>query len=428
MYRVNVVVCRGLARARWGLGVAAALLSLAAQAGNGLNDVGYGSESAGMAGADLAIARDTTALNTNPAGLTQIQGQIVDVLLEPYAYLRTRHKDEAGNGSGPDNGAGAAMGGGYARRLGDSGVVIGIGSFFQGGAGFAYKDIQTGYGNRDDLSALFGSLKLAPGIAWQANEQLSLGAVVGIIYSSARQKNFFNTSTPDFQGARIDDLAGISTNFKLGLHYRPAPDWLIALAYTSEAPLKLENGEMRINNTALNGKVLRYRDVSIKGLAFASELGIGVRWRASPRMLWTAEVNWLSWSSSMQGTTLIARHPDDVAAPAERRLPSPLDWDDQYLFAAGGIWQWTPATEVIFGASYARQPIPRETLSPTMALLGETSLSAGIIHKFSERWRVLATGTWQPPIEVKYDSPLFDGRESERWEALGIYLTLSRRW
>lgn len=418
----------GLIQARWIWGAVAALLVTTAQAGNGLNDVGYGSESAGMAGADLAIARDTTALNTNPAGLTQIQGQVVDLLMEPYSFLRARHKDGIGNSSGPDNGEGVALGGGYARRLGDSGVVVGIGSFFQGGAGFAYKNINTPFGNRDDMSALFGSLKLAPGIAWEANEQLSVGAAVGIIYSSARQKQFFNTSTPTFSGARIDDLSGISTNIKLGLHYRPAPNWVIALAYTSEAPLKLENGEMQLNNTAINGRILRYRDVTIKGLAFAPEVGIGVRWQASPRMLWTAEVNWLSWSSSMQQTTLIARRPDDASAAAELILPTPLDWDDQYLVAAGGVWQWTPATEVVFGASYAKQPIPRETLSPTMALLGESSLSAGFVHKFSERWRFLATGTWQPPVEVKYDNPAFGGRTAERWEALGIYLTLSRRW
>ena len=39
-------------------------------ASNGLNLIGFGAESYIMGGADLAVARDTTAMNTNPAGLS----------------------------------------------------------------------------------------------------------------------------------------------------------------------------------------------------------------------------------------------------------------------------------------------------------------------------------------------------------------------
>src|SRR5690606_34061201 len=159
-------------------------------------------------------------------------------------------------------------------------------------------------GHRDDLSSLFGSLKIAPGVAWQASEQLSVGAALGINYSTARQKQFYETSTANWSGMRIDDLGGVSTNVKLGLQYRPSPDWVLALAYTSKAPLRLDDGEMRVNSTASSGQVVRYRDVSVKGLAFAAELGLGVRWRASERLSWTAEVNWLDWSSAMRRTTL----------------------------------------------------------------------------------------------------------------------------
>ena len=68
-----------------------------AHATNGINLIGFGAESTLMGGADIAVARDTSALNTNPAGLTQINGQVMDV----FAYmLRTTdlvHKDSNGN-------------------------------------------------------------------------------------------------------------------------------------------------------------------------------------------------------------------------------------------------------------------------------------------------------------------------------------------
>lgn len=47
--------------------VCACTVPLAAEATNGLNLIGFGPESVAMGGADTAVARDTTALNTNPS-------------------------------------------------------------------------------------------------------------------------------------------------------------------------------------------------------------------------------------------------------------------------------------------------------------------------------------------------------------------------
>ena len=52
--------------------------SLPATATNGINLIGFGAESTLMGGADTAVARDTSALNTNPASLAKIQGHMFD--------------------------------------------------------------------------------------------------------------------------------------------------------------------------------------------------------------------------------------------------------------------------------------------------------------------------------------------------------------
>ena len=54
------------------------LFASTSHATNGINLIGFGAESTLMAGADIAVARDTSALNTNPAGLTQIHHQRFD--------------------------------------------------------------------------------------------------------------------------------------------------------------------------------------------------------------------------------------------------------------------------------------------------------------------------------------------------------------
>ena len=49
-------------------------LPFTAVASNGLNLIGYGAESVAMGGADVAVAADTLALNTNPAGIARLGG------------------------------------------------------------------------------------------------------------------------------------------------------------------------------------------------------------------------------------------------------------------------------------------------------------------------------------------------------------------
>src|SRR3546814_8278488 len=88
----------------------------AALAGNGLNDIGYGAESAGMAGADLAVTGDPSALNINPAGLARIDNHAFNLGIEPFYFIDHHHRDQFGNDQKPANTFGALFSGGYADR------------------------------------------------------------------------------------------------------------------------------------------------------------------------------------------------------------------------------------------------------------------------------------------------------------------------
>src|SRR3546814_7492545 len=65
-------------------------------AGNGLNDIGYGAESAGMAGGDLAVTGDPSALNINHAGLARIDNHAVNLRVEPFYLIDNNHREQPG--------------------------------------------------------------------------------------------------------------------------------------------------------------------------------------------------------------------------------------------------------------------------------------------------------------------------------------------
>src|SRR5437867_10264929 len=103
--------------------------SATASATNGFNLIGFAAESTLMGGADIAVARDTSALNTNPAGLVQIHGQAFDGFVSVLRTLDLAHQDSFGNDTEASNRYTLLGGGGYARALENLPCTAGVGLF-----------------------------------------------------------------------------------------------------------------------------------------------------------------------------------------------------------------------------------------------------------------------------------------------------------
>lgn len=153
----------------------ATALPVGVLAANGLNLIGFGAESVAMGGADTAGARDTAALNTNPAGLAQLSRPAFDGYMAAAFALDVGHADSFGNDRAVDNKVVPVGGFGVSRPF-DGGKLVGaIGFFAQGGAGAVYKGLRTPFGTSDDLSALVGFARITPGLAWRITDEVTVG-------------------------------------------------------------------------------------------------------------------------------------------------------------------------------------------------------------------------------------------------------------
>jgi long-chain fatty acid transport protein len=395
-------------------------------AGNGLNDSATGFQSAGLANADLALTNNTFALNINPAGLSHINGSTLDIMVEGVLW-DVEHHDSIGGTTKLENNTAFVYGGGYARRLNPE-WVAGIGLFFQGGAGFEYKQLPNTFGSPDDINALFGSLKIIPGFSWQANKQLTLGVSVALIYSTAEQELFSNTSTATFQGFRIEDLSGVSSNFRIGLLYVFSPKWSLAANYTSEAPIRLKGGTMRINRSASSQPTLTYKNVTIDGLNFAEEFSLGLAYKATDRWTLAVDLTWAEWSSAMKSSVLTAKNPDDPAAKQVLAIETPQEWRDHLLAAIGTEFWWSNDTLLRAGISYGRSPQQETGLNPANNLIPEFTIGMGVKRRLNEKWDANASMVWQPKEEQTYVDPTFGDNAKETFGAYAWYFGLTRRW
>lgn len=407
------------------------------QATNGLSLIGFGAESSGMGGADLAVARDTTALNTNPAGMARLRTSAVDGYSTIAFPLDVAHADRFGNDANVDNNFLVFGGLGFSKSVGSGGVVVGIGFFGQGGAGNVYRNIATPFGGRDELSALLGIARVTPGLAWRATEQLSLGMSVAITHARAQQRVFPGTSvftpgdaTQTFFGVVIKDLEATKATARFGVQYEAAPGVMLAGMYGTKTALPLNKGYADVNLGALGLGVVRYREVSVVGLGLPEEIGLGAAWQVTPRTLVSVEVTRLAWSRILRSQTVSISNPDNVAAPATIQQTSRLDWKDQYVVALGTAYDLNDKTKLYAGFNYGRNPVPAQTTSPLLSASGEKHLTAGAKVRLNGDWQISGAVEYLLPKKVTYYNPElpFGPGAQERNEYIALTLALSKRW
>ena len=408
-----------------------ALSSTVAYATNGLNHFGFGTESVMMGGADVAVARDTTALNTNPAGLRQLSRPAFDVYSATAYSLDVGHRDPL-NDARVSNHFVSLGGGGYARPLGH-GLVAGIGLFAQGGAGNIFRNVNTGLGTNDELSSQFGIGRINAGLAWQAGDKLSLGASIGAIYSRIEQKIFPNTSvaapTPFF-GLKLKGVDGINFGLKFGAQYVASERWTLGATFTPKARLTMSGGSAVVNMTATGLGAVTYRDAHISGFALPREAAAGAAWQATDRLLISAKVGWLNWADALKSSTLTLTAPNNGAAPASIESTATLNWKNQTVYALGTAYAYDNRTTLRAGFNYGANPVPAQNMNPLLAAISVRHWTAGASRRLAGGWELGAGFEYQPGSRVRYSNPQapLGVNAEERNKYLAAHFMLSRRW
>jgi long-chain fatty acid transport protein len=412
------------------------MLTAGASANNGLLFIGFGSESLNMAGADVAVARDTSALNTNPAGLAQTRRRAFDLYGTLTRATDVGHKDSLGNDVRVADPWTGTFGVGYASRREAGNLTWGVGFFVEGGAGNKFDELRTAAGTRDELSARLAIFKLAPGVAYEPSERLRLGVSLAAVFATLEQKLFPRTSVlapAPFFGIDADGLQASGINARFGLQYLPSSRVTLAAVYAPKTGLAFAKGSLRSNQSAAGLGVVTYRDARIDGFALPRELSGGIAWRsAGDVLLVSTKISWLNWNDALNAQTLIASDPSGPAAAASIRRDSPLNWKDQYVLAVGVAYK-PSATTYYGGLNVANNPVPAETLTPLLSpAIARRHLTAGFSHALANGYRMSGGVIYVLPEKVTYRNaalqPLLGASSEERIEYVGVNAMLSKTW
>ena len=317
------------------------VIDLPAHAGNGLNLIGSGTNSVTMGGADIAAPQDASALNANPAAISTFNRPRLDANSGTAFALNVRHRDRFDD-VGVSNDILQLLEFGYVSRYMNTPWYWGLGLFAQGGVGNEYEELNTPFGDQDELTSIIRLARLTPSIAYKVNSQWSLGAMLSLTYIDVEQSFFPNTSVRDMTGSDMDFFGtkftgadDFGVGVKVGGHYRVNDKLALGMTYTSKTELKPEGRNFVLNLTALGLGKVNYRRLELAGIDQPQEIGLGISVKHSDKLTLALDLNWIDWSGAVRRTTLTASRPETLSAPATVAQEADQSWKDQYVLALG---------------------------------------------------------------------------------------------
>jgi len=353
--------------------------------------MGMGGRSLGMGGVDIGIATDTSAMVSNPAGITQIKGGRVDLgngLFFPW--VRFENKDNSFDSS--DHGREYEPyffylpQWGWVKHSSYSPFSWGIGLFTVGGggSGFQLKNEFFPEGKRVESKLAF--TKFTPTIAYQLTPRLSVGLALNVYYCPMMFKGLFGSSY-----VVVDDASAWGGGYAVGFLYQPTDRLKVGIAYTSES--MLENFDTDKGYVQIAGQAIQQHHAKVKDFQLPQKVGVGISYQFTPKFLVGFDAEWQDYSHAFRKIVI------EMEGLGESTCA--LEWKDSYLFAIGAEYKITPRFTLRAGYSYTGESVtPDEGAFPYIP--STTGDSHNITAGFGYSWKnYLIDFGWSHHLDVE---------------------------
>lgn len=377
-------------------------LAMSARATNGMNPIASGAQAAGRGGVDQAVATEATAMNTNPAGITQAPMRIDATLSLLMPSIKQTDTVTMPTGAMTLNDGVSAqsqvfplMNAGFTAKLWD-GLYGGIGVATQGGMGAEFKGLRTFHSDPGqpgvpvpgtyDLYSQVMYLKATPTLAYRIAKlapgfDLSLGAALNVGMSSMEFRH---------GGIQFPEPANTS-----GLYAQHAlkfkSDWATGYAVRVGALAELLDKKLTVGASYQSKTVLKYKGTAgIDGMldydaqmdfAWPQEVAGGIAVRPVSGLLLGADIRWINWADTM-GTVPLTGTAKGQAPQGmgTLTLPFQMNWRDQLVYAVGGEYEIVPLVVARLGYNYGKSPVRPDGINPLFPAVSEhhVTLGAGI--------------------------------------------------
>jgi long-chain fatty acid transport protein len=386
---------------------------------NGYQLIGIGSYQKSLAGAVTALPGSNMTAVTNPAGMLRI-GYRADFSME--AFMPERGTDFSALGGAIADSSSEIYG---IPAIGWNGpvgtrddMVFGGGMYGTSGMGVDYGSTLMQPGVYWDGYSSIAFWQMAPSLAWQAAEKLSLGASVNIDFQQvAFQQRMIQNPGPAQTVLMNFDLSRGASAFgfglSLGMLYDINDQVTLGASYKSKQFFTDLDYQLAYGDIANDGGSLPAGTYSLD-LDFPQQAAVGIAVNATQTFTIAADVKWINWSDTME--TLA------VAGPGVIQVPMDPGWDDQWVFAIGLAYKVNDRLNLRAGFNYGESPIDEANAMNNLILpaVVETHYTFGADYRLDAHWDIgfhymyvpentitAGPATTTPPIEISLSEQSF---------------------
>ncbi len=330
----------------------------------------------GLGNAVTAGVQDPSAVYSNPAALSEVEGnqilgglQYINVVSGLQNSSRTSHNQH-------DDNVIPTLFANY--HLPATELTTGIGIYAPFGLATSYGEGKfTRFGAiRSELRTMY----LNPAIAWRVNPSLSIGGGVSFVHSSALFSRALLLGGGAEGRIRLTDTDDGFT-YNLGLLYKPHEKIKFGLTYRGRVDLDFDTGRVKVADNTGAISTARSRGTVVP---LPSVISMGLNWRITPA--WGAEFvyDYTRWSEFRH---LKARFNPALLGGGLSGLFIQEFWKNTNTLRLGSSYRLNANWVARAGTVLDESPIPASTLGPSIPGADTLTLNAGLGY-LGKNWTV----------------------------------------
>jgi long-chain fatty acid transport protein len=369
--------------------------------------MGIGQKSTNIGGAVTATSDDYDAFYTNPAGAANFDRPFIGFGVKTFDTRGISVKQTDVNpefdafspgGEGLDISPGSTLpgqsigivpsGGAYMPVPGMENLVVGLGNGvpFLVSGNFKNDDASGNYGKFDTSDASLIIVELAPTAALKINDELNVGASIGVTtFKYFKVTNAIGVSILP-GGVPLGSIGSVeletnsdiglpvgpwefatsptSLSFTLGAQYKVAPNVTLGVTYRSETP---ETFEGTAKGSFLEGEVTTLDRFRYE-VEMPRHLQVGMAMDVTPQWKVMTDVRWTNWSDAKGfGSPSVIKFAEGnttpgAGIPGAQSITANYDAQDTFSIHLGTSYKLTPNLELQAGYVYDPAFMPKDTV------------------------------------------------------------------
>ncbi len=332
-----------------------------------------------MGGAFTGLADDPSAIYFNAAGITQLNGihlMLGSTVIAPVFSFRgvtpaVTEYDATKQTFFPVHF--------YATYRFNNNLSFGLGFMSPFGLGSKWDD--NWVGKYLAIETELQVFDVTPVVAYKVLDNLSISA--GLAYSFANVKISQKTPQTPFAGDAFTHLDGKDNSawgYNLGIFYKPTEDFSVGVSFHSEIKYKFKGSASTTGAAQLTSE-LPNGDAQAN-LTTPFNLAFGAAYRVLPKLLLSADFQYVGWSSYDTLTINFSNPTTTVSSP---RL-----YDNSFIVRLGGEYNLCNNLDLRAGIYYDNNPVKPEYVNPSLPEANRLGFSFGVGYKFANNISISA--------------------------------------